>query len=230
MQVILCLPDVRAREFCKKRITELARTDHADVFVEALNLKKLERLEYSLDRFADADLIYMGIDASFNGIEVSRMLRQHGVRGDIVFFTRNRSRVFDAFDVDALHYLVDGDVSLQRFDEVFRKARMRSETRTQASIVLSCAGEQRKLPVSQIYYFEVINRIVTVYYAGGTFDFYSTLSKIEDRLANRGFVRIHRSYLVAEKYISRISRGEVTLINGTVLPVGGRYADNIKLS
>lgn len=230
MQVILCLPDVRARDFCKKRIAELAKIDHADVTVEALNLRSLENLTGSLDRFAAADLIFMGIDSSFDGMTASRMLRKAEIRADIVFFTRTKNKVFEAFDVSALHYLVDGETSLAKFDEVFRRARMQAETRTQASIVLSCAGEQRKLPISQIYYFEVINRIVTVHYSGGTFEFYSTLSKIEDTLTKRGFIRIHRSYLVAERFISGISHGEVSLINGAVLPVGGRYADNIKLS
>lgn len=230
MQVILCLPDPRARDFCKKRIAELAKIDHADVTLEALNLKSPESLTGHLDRFADADLIIMGIDASFDGMTAAKALRQAEVRGDIVFFTRARNRVFEAFDVSALHFLVDGETSLAKFDEVFRRARMQAETRTQASIVLNCAGEQRKLPISQIYYFEVINRIVTVHYSGGTFEFYSTLSKIEDTLAKRGFIRIHRSYLVAERFIASISHGEVSLVNGAVLPVGGRYADNINLS
>lgn len=229
MHVILCLSDPRARDFCKKRIAELAQTDHAYVTVEVLNPGIFEKLEGSTGRFADADLIYMGIDASFDGIAAAKVLRRAEIRADIVFFTRNRSRVFEAFDVDALHYLVDGEVVLSKFDEVFRKARLKAENRTQASIVLSCAGDQRRLPVSQIYYFEVINRIVTVHYSGGTFEFYSTLSKIEDTLANRGFVRIHRSYLVAEKYIEGISHREVTLSDGTRLPVDGRYADNIRL-
>lgn len=230
MQVILCLPDARARDFCKKRIAELAKTDRAEVVVNALSPNSLGYLKSSVGKFVFADLIVMGIDAGFDGISAARILREADINADIVFFTRNKARVFEAFDVDALHYLVDGEASLSKFDQVFRKARLRSETRTQASIVLSCAGEQKKLLISQIYYFEVINRIVTVHYIGGTFEFYSTLSKIENSLANRGFVRIHRSYLVAERFITGVSHGEATLVNGDVLPVGGRYTNNIKLS
>lgn len=230
MQVILCLPNERARDFCKKRIAELARADRAEVVVKELNSDSLRYIKSSVDKFVFADLIVLGIDEGFDGIANARILREADVNADIVFFTRNKARVFEAFDVEALHYLVDGETSLAKFDEVFRKARRRAETRTQASIVLSCAGEQKKLPISQIYYFEVINRIVIVHYIGGTFEFYSTLSKIENSLASRGFVRIHRSYLVAERFITGISHGEVTLVNGAVLPMGGRYSDNIKLS
>ena len=230
MQVILCLPDARARGFCKKRIAELAETDCAEVIVKALSPGSLRYMKSSVEKFVFADLIVMGIDDGFDGIDAAAFLREAGVNADIVFFTRDKARVFEAFDVDALHYLVDGEASLAKFDEVFRKARLRSETRTRASIVLSCAGEQKKLPLGKIYYFEVINRIVTVHYIGGTFQFYSTLSRIENSLTNRGFVRVHRSYLVAERFITEISHGKVILVNGDVLPLGGRYTDNIKLS
>ena len=227
MRVILCLPDLKERDFCKKRIGELAKTDCINVTIEIAEPKEMKA---AAGRFTDADLIYLGFGPECDGIELAACLRRYESRADIVFFTRNRDRVFEAFDVSALHYLVDGQTSVSKFDEVFRRAKLRSAQRTQASIVLTCAGEQRKLPVSQIYYFEVINRIVTVHYAGGSFEFYSTLSKIEDSLAAKGFVRIHRAYLVSQRFIVGVSRSEVTLTDGTKLPIGGRYASNINLS
>lgn len=229
MLVILCLPDAGARDFCKKRIKELAEADCAEAVVKVLNSNSLRYIKNSVEKFVSADLIVIGIDAGFDGIEAARILREAEINADIVFFTRDRDRVFEAFDVDALNYLVDGEASLAKFDEVFRKARRRSETRFQSSIVLNCAGERRKIPLNQIYYFEVKNRIVTVHYIGGTFEFYSTISRIEDSLANRGFIRIHRSYLAAEMFITGISHGRVVLVNGDVLPLGGRYTDSIKL-
>ena len=96
--------------------------------------------------------------------------------------------------------------------------------------MLSCAGEQRKIIISHIYYFEVFNRIVKVHYRDGTFEFYSTLSKLEDSLARRGFVRVHRAYLVSERFISKINRREIALTDGTKIPIGGKYVNNIQLN
>ena len=227
MRVILCLPDLRERDFCKKRIGELAKTDCIETTIE---VREPGEIRKNPGRFADADLIYLGFGPGCDGIGLAQSLREAESRADIVFFTRDRERVFEAFDVSALHYLLDGQVSVSKFDEVFRRAELHASQRTQASIVLSCAGEQRRLPISQIYYFEVINRIVTVHYVGGTFEFYSTLSKIEDSLSSKGFVRIHRAYLVSQRFITGATHSEITLADGTKLPIGGRYASNIDLS
>ena len=229
MRVFICIPDSEERAFCRKRIYLLSKTYGIDLTIHEAKAAEIGENYYDLIDFDDSDLIYIGIDSSFNGISIAKSIRKAGSNAVIVFFTRLKEAVFDAFDVEALHYLVDGKISVAKFDEVFQKAVSRAESRIQASIVLNCAGEQRKIIISQIYYFEVFNRIVTVHYRDGSFEFYSTLSRLEDSLARRGFVRVHRAYLVSERYIASIKQKEITLIDGTTIPVGGKYINNIQL-
>lgn len=229
MRVVICLPDSEECEFCKRRINVLAKTDSIALTIDEVKATEIGDSYFNLRDFDDTDLIYIGINSNFNGMGIAKSIRKAGLNTVIVFFTRIKDAVFDAFDVEALHYLVNGEISVSKFDEVFRKAVSRAETRTQASIVLSCAGEQRKIIISQIYYFEVFNRIVTVHYRDGTFEFYSTLSRLEDSLLRRGFVRVHRAYLVSERYISIVKRNEIILTDGTTIPVGGKYINNIQL-
>ena len=229
MRVFICIPDSEERAFCRKRIYLLSKTYGIDLTIHEAKAAEIGENYFDLIDFDDSDLIYIGIDNSFNGISIAKSIRKAGSNAVIVFFTRLKEAVFDAFDVEALHYLVDGRISVAKFDEVFQKAVSRAESRIQASIVLNCAGEQRKIIISQIYYFEVFNRIVTVHYRDGSFEFYSTLSRLEDSLARRGFVRVHRAYLVSERYIASIKQKEITLIDGTTIPVGGKYINNIQL-
>ena len=229
MRVVICIPDSKEREFCRRRINEIAKIDGITLIIDEVKISQIGDSYINMNDFDDTDIIYLGVDSNFDGIRIAQSIRKAGTNAEIVFFTQFKDAVFDAFDVEALHYLVDGEVNAVKFDEVFRKAISRAESRTQASIVLNCAGEQRRILISQIYYFEVFNRIVTVYYQDGTFEFYSTLSKLEDSLARRGFVRVHRAYLVSERYIANIKRKEITLIDGTTIPVGGKYINNIQL-
>ncbi len=229
MRVVICLPDSEEREFCRRRINELAKTDGVTLTVDVVNTTEIGDGYFNPIDFSDMDIIYIGINRNFDGIRIAKSIRKAGLNAVIVFFTRFTGAVFDAFDVEALHYLVNGKISTAKFDEVFRKAVSRAESRTQASIVLSCGGEQRRITISQIYYFEVINRIVTVHYRDGTFEFYSTLQRLEDSLARRGFIRVHRAFLVSERFIATFKRNEITLINGTIIPVGGKYINNIQL-
>lgn len=229
MRVFICIPDSEEQSFCRKRIYLLSKMDNIELTIHEVNAAEICESHFDFIDFDDSDLIYIGVDSNFNGISIAKSIRKAGINAVIVFFTRYKEAVFDAFDVEALHYLVDGKTSVAKFDEVFRKAVSRAESRVQASIVLNCAGEQRKIIISQIYYFEVFNRIVTVYYRDGSFEFYSTLSRLEDSLARRGFVRVHRAYLVSERYIASIKQKEITLLNGTTIPVGGKYINNIQL-
>ena len=229
MRVFICIPDSEERAFCRKRIDALAKIDNIDLTVYEVKTTEIKDSYFDLVDFDDADLIYIGVSSNFNGISIAKSIRKSGTNAVIVFFTRFKEAVFDAFDVEAFHYLVNGKISVSKFDQVFRKAVSRAESRIQASIVLNCAGEQRRIIISQIYYFEVFNRIVTVYYRDGSFEFYSTLSRLEDSLARRGFVRVHRAYLVSERYIANLNRKEITLTNGTTIPVGGKYINNIQL-
>ena len=66
--------------------------------------------------------------------------------------------------------------------------------------------------------------MIIVYFNEESFEFFSTLTKLEEELAMYGFIRIHRSYLVAKAYIKSFSYQEVVLMNDIKLPVSrGRY-------
>ena len=229
MRIIVCLPDPEDREICTNKITELAAETGAPVTVTRMGLRSSKDLDFHAEELEKADLIFLGIEpGGFDGMAAAAAIRQKGADIDIVFYTKEKSRVFDAFDVDAIHYLVPGEFSSKRFRNVFEKALARSRRRDKAVIRLSCAGLHKTVPIARIYYFEVTNRILTVHYEGGVFEFYSTMYKVEEKLKDFDFVRIHRSFLVARGFIADITHSEVTLFNGEKLPVGGRYLANLE--
>ena len=229
MRIIVCLPDPEDREVCTNKITELAAETGAPVTVTRMGLRSSKDLDFHAEELEKADLIFLGIEpGGFDGMAAAAAIRQKGTDIDIVFYTQEKSRVFDAFDVDAIHYLVPGEFSSKRFRNVFEKALARSRRRDKAVIRLSCAGLHKTVPIARIYYFEVTNRILTVHYEGGVFEFYSTMYKVEEKLKDFDFVRIHRSFLVARGFIADITHSEVTLFNGEKLPVGGRYLANLE--
>ena len=229
MRIIVCLPDPEDREVCTNKITELAAETGAPVTVTRMGLRSSKDLDFHAEELEKADLIFLGIEpGGFDGMAAAAAIRQKGTDIDIVFYTKEKSRVFDAFDVDAIHYLVPGEFSSKRFRNVFEKALARSRRRDKAVIRLSCAGLHKTVPIARIYYFEVTNRILTVHYEGGVFEFYSTMYKVEEKLKDFDFVRIHRSFLVARGFIADITHTEVTLFNGEKLPVGSRYLANLE--
>ncbi len=131
--------------------------------------------------------------------------------------------------MSALHYVVKDQTSAEKFEEIFLRALARKQRRESEVLVLTCAGESRCVPLESIRYFEIQQRIVTVYYDEEQFEFYSTMMRMEEQLFNKGFVRTHKSFLVSKRYIRSIDSARVLLDTGEELPVGKRYyAESLK--
>ena len=224
MKIVLCNANAEEITRCKSIIERVA--EKHSIPITLVLLTSSNQVLFNIADIESADLIYLDIPlGGMDGVALAQKLRAMSVTADLVFCTNDRSRVFEAFDVDALHYLdfVKSAETEQKFEEVFLKAEKRAKRRASESIVFSCAGERRRVLIDDIIYFEVSRRIITVYYEDKSFEFYSTMAQIEEMLFKKGFHRIHRAFLVAEKYVSEISQSNVVTMDGKVLPVGRQY-------
>ena len=152
-------------------------------------------------------------------------LRAAEYDGIIMYLSRSveAKHFFGAFDAKVYNYVEKGDY--MRFKNVFESALKICEKLDRQYIAVSCAGEYRQIDIRDIYYFETtMDHMVCVWYAGGNFVFPSSLSDLEERLLERGFFRIHRSYLVSVHAVDRVSFDRIILNNGKSIPVSrGNY-------
>ena len=159
-------------------------------------------------------------------------VRKQGYDGLILYLSHSTAPecYHQAFDVDAFNFVQkDTDhKTLVRFQEVFANALTAARQLERQYIVLSCAGEYRQIEIKDVYYFEAMDKMVRVEYNGGIFQFVSTLQSLYERLDGRGFVRTHRSYIVAIDAISRLDSDELTLNNGRKIPVSRSYFTAVK--
>jgi DNA-binding LytR/AlgR family response regulator len=58
--------------------------------------------------------------------------------------------------------------------------------------------------------------------------FRETLGKLEKLLEPKGFIRIHKGFLVNQLYISSIQADEIKMPDGKSLPVGRAYRDSAR--
>lgn len=104
----------------------------------------------------------------------------------------------------------------------------------QETLPIQVNGEIIKVPLDDILYLEVQQHNVTVVTRKLTsdrkqkeYDFYASLTDLEERLEPLGFLRIHKSYLVNMKHLKKFQCREATLDNGMILRVGEKsYAEN----
>lgn len=229
MLIAICDDNKREREECKKRLEQLAAAHGIDVEF-SLYLTGEELLFHMEDARNQPDIIYLDMKMDkMQGDEVASLLRKRGCISEIVFFTVSKDYYTQAFDVRALHYVVKGETTAEKFKDIFLRAAEAVKERQTEYIMCTGAGEFRNIEIRKIRYFEVTKRIVTVYYGKEeSFSFYSTIGKIELRLRAYGFIRIHRAYLAAVSRIQTITFKEVVLDTQEVLPVGRSYYAGLK--
>lgn len=182
------------------------------------------------DEERQSDALYLDIHMSvLDGVSMAEQLRQRGCNSEIIFLTKDKEKMLDAFDVEAFHYIVKNQTTDEKFNQIFRRLSDKIHRKKGEYITFSCAGENRNILIDSILYFRVDIRVITVYYGRGeSFEFYSTIGKVENSLCGKGFFRIYRSILVNSAYIRSATTTEVLMVDGTKMPVGRSYWKELK--
>lgn len=175
------------------------------------------------------DILYLDIlMGKMNGIETAKKLRAMGSNTEIIYLTSSEEYVFESFDTTPLHYILKEDITNDKFKEILMRAIKKKEQKNNDVFICEAGNVIKKINLDDIFYFEVRNRIVTVYYKEGTFDFYSSMENVEERIHKKGFVRTHRSFIINMKYIDQILKNVILLTNEEEVPIGNTYTKNVK--
>ncbi len=177
--------------------------------------------EYEEDKAYDILLLDVEMK-NMNGIELAKRIRKDNNRAEIIFITSHFEFVGEGYEVDALHYLIK-PISAEKLTQVLTKAADKISVEP-PSVVISCEGETVKLYEADIRYVESFLHYIVIHTKDKAYKIKENISVFENRVSD-DFYRIHRSYLVSLKHITRISRTSVNIGN-TELPLSrGKYDD-----
>jgi len=230
MKVAICDDDSSARGHYTELIKLVADNHGISTTVDCY--QKGEQLLFALDDKKDPyDIVFLDIFMpSINGIDVGTQLRKAGFIGSIIYLTRSKEHMLSAFDVGASNYVLKGnEYESDRFERVFIKAMKEVEQRKRKYLLLNGISEHRNIAIDTIRYFEVSKHICIVYYGKGeSFEFVSSLGKIENKLLSFGFVRVHRSFLVNCARVKSFTFKQIIMDDDVQIPVGRKHAANFR--
>ena len=126
--------------------------------------------------------------------------------------------------MSALHYLIK-PVDTEKLFPVLDRAVNNLQYRQRAVLVTSPDGDV-KVSLADICYVESENVHVAVHTVSGVYRSRIALAKFAEQL-DETFIKVHRSYIVGLKYIKKISRSDITMLNGDVLPISRGMYDAI---
>ena len=200
----------------------------------------------------DIDVVFLDIRMpGLDGLELARVLSAMAVPPSVVFVTAHDDRAVDAYEVGAVDYLLK-PLRSERLSALphatgssaptrsTRPRKRRAGPRATPSgddevIPVELAGTTKLVPRSAVRYVEAQGDYARLHTTEGSHLVRIPLSVLEDRWRDAGFVRIHRSFLVAlplvtelrlagSGYVVRIGPGP----DGAELPVSRRHTRELK--
>jgi DNA-binding LytR/AlgR family response regulator len=215
----------------------------------------LRRISRALDSGPDGedgiDVVFLDIHmAGLTGLDVARLLAGFARPPLIVFVTAHEGFAVQAFDLKAVDYVLK-PVRRERLAEAVRRVRdlvfsgppvhTPSHTPAQSDppgvlgsaeqIPVELGGVTRFVPIDDIAYVEAQGDYARLHTDDGSHLVRIPLSALEERWASRGFVRIHRSHLVALARIDelRLDGGATTVrVGDAELAVSRRHTRELR--
>lgn len=169
----------------------------------------------------DYDILLLDIEmGEMDGVTLAKELRRENETIQIVFITGYSDYISEGYEVSALHYLIK-PVKEDKLCSVLDRALEKLRTNEKV-LHFEVAGELVRIPVFQIRYVDVRLNYVTVH-AKEDVTVKMTLSEVADLLDQR-FYRVGRSAIVNLTKVSRVTRTEIHMDDGsTVLLPRGAY-------
>ena len=165
---------------------------------------------------SDYDILLLDIEmGAMDGVTMAKKLRKSNDTVQIIFITGYSDYISEGYEVAALHYLMK-PVNEEKLCLVLDRAAEKL-AKNERILNFEVSGEMVRVPIYQIRYADVIGNYVTVH-ALTDVTVKMTLGELEKQLDER-FYRVGRSALVNLTQISRVTRAEIRLNDGTAIPL-----------
>ena len=187
----------------------------------------LFELEENPNRF---DIIIIDIIMkNVNGIDATKILRNYGYQGIIIFLTSSSEFALDAFEVEPLNYIMKNEDQENKFKEIFLKAIRQVEYDISKKIVIHNKQKNIIVKLDNIIYIESINKKIIIYrlYEDPE-EVYYRLNEILKKIEPFGFIRCHKSYIVNSKYVVSFNNLQCKLLNESIIPIGRKFSKDFK--
>jgi DNA-binding LytR/AlgR family response regulator len=180
----------------------------------------------------DVDAVFLDIQMpGLTGIELAHVLSRFRSPPAAVFVTAHDQHAVDAFELNAVDYVLK-PVREERLAEAVRRvlATVRPES-TEEQVPVERGGVTRFVPVSQIHYVEAEGDYARLHVADDSYLVRVPLNQLEQDWSDAGFLRIHRSILIATGFVDevRIDGGRCSVvIDGRELQVSRRHTRELR--
>ena len=175
-------------------------------------------------------LVFLDIDIDeINGIELGKKVKDINPQIDIIYLSQREDLVFDTLFLHPFGFIRKSKL-IQDFPSVLQLYLDTHQTMNEntSQLVVSSKSGVINIKVDDIMYIEGNKNYQTIYAKdGSTLEVRLSMGDLEKQLTPKGFIRIHKGYLVNYIYIRKIVKNDVLITNNKILPLAGKRKDEI---
>jgi DNA-binding LytR/AlgR family response regulator len=222
-----------ARQYLSDYIAKMSQLELLAVFSSAKNA-------WEIIGSGAVELVFLDIQMpGLTGIEFIRTLQK---KPAIILTTAYSEYALEGYELDVADYLLK-PISFDRFAKAVNKVAKRlekqvgnisiglspadeNETTTRDFIFVKSGYKSVKVNISDILYVEGMKEYVVIHTKDKKFTKLDRMKNMENFLKEKGFIRVHKSYIVSVKNIDAVF-GNTIEINQKQLPLGRSFRDEV---
>ena len=220
MKVYICDDEQKMADNLAGRIAAQLPSADIKVFYRGADL-------WQCMRENKGDLVFLDIDMpDISGLDIASKMAELPYKPLLVFVTSHDELVYDSLKFHPFGFIrkhmLDGELR-----EVLEDC-ARTIRGSMSSFSFMTVEGKRKVALHSILYFEADGNYLKLYTGQNQFRFRDTLYAVEQALQDRGFVRVHKGFLVNQAAVELLGKEELILVNQERIPIGKRYGETAR--
>lgn len=220
---------------------KIAICDDEEVFLNKLKSelsKMLVHTDYLIDCYTNGrellaaysekkyDILILDIEMEgLNGIDTAKKIRLTDRVVTIAFLTSYEEFAIAGYNVKAERYILKHQPEFMYREQL--KGLIYDYSQNHKRFLFSNNNTSFSLGLSDIIFFEVFNRNITIHTVDSEYTYYGKLSDLVDMYKNDGFIKVGKSYLINASYIKIIKKNDIILKTGQTLELGRKNKSQV---
>ncbi|WP_297423034.1 LytTR family DNA-binding domain-containing protein [Clostridium sp.] len=173
------------------------------------------------------DVLFLDIDMpKINGMDIGEYLLNKKNDTLLIFVTSHDALVYKSFKYHPFGFIRKSHFNeeiTQTLDSVVKVLKDKIDT-----LAIKTGNDVITIKLNEIMYFEGDQNYINLYTHKANYKFRETLGNLEKELGGKGFIRVHKGYLVNQKHVFIFNTKEIKLNNEILIPIGRSYSEIVK--